>query len=165
MAATITIKNTTLSEADVRLAESSSRTLQSLIRPTGAGNDNKPDRAQEAPLRIHIERADGEQADLALPSAALPLFLSLLTELGHGKGVRIVATDAEVTTQQAADFLKVSRPYFVKLLESGKIPYRSVGPRRRVLIEDLLAYKAKEEAERHRGLDELVAEAQKLGMY
>lgn len=154
-----------LYQADVRLAESSSRTLQTLIRAADVGSDNKSDQAQEAPLRIHIERADGEKADLAVPSAALLLFLSLLTELGQGKGVRVVATDAEVTTQQGADFLKVSRPYFVKLLESGKIPYRSVGPRRRVLIEDLLAYKASEEAERHQGLDELVAEAQKLGMY
>jgi hypothetical protein len=49
--------------------------------------------------------------------------------------------------------------------EESKIPYRTVGPRRRVLVEDLLAYKAHEEAERHRGLDELVAEGQKLGMY
>jgi excisionase family DNA binding protein len=91
--------------------------------------------------------------------------LSVLKELGHGKGVAVVATDTEVTTQQAADFLNVSRTYFVKLLEESKIPYRTVGPRRRVLVEDLLAYKAHEEAERHRGLDELVAEGQKLGMY
>jgi excisionase family DNA binding protein len=100
-----------------------------------------------------------------LPRASLPLLSQILRELGKGKNVVVLATDTEVTTQQAADFLKVSRPYLVKLLEEGKIPFRKVGPRRRVALEALLRYKEQEEAERHRGLDELVAEAQRLGMY
>ena len=89
----------------------------------------------------------------------------ILRELGNGKNVVVVATDTEVTTQQAADFLSVSRPYLVKLLEEGKIPFRLVGPRRRVRLGDMLRYMEQEESERHRGLDELVAEAQRLGMY
>ncbi|HVK03412.1 MAG TPA: excisionase family DNA-binding protein [Armatimonadaceae bacterium] len=154
-----------LSQQDVRLAESSSRTLRRLL---GALQDAGTANAgfQQATLRVRIDRgADGESADVALPEAALPLLLTVLREMGSGKGVAVVATDAEVTTQQAADFLNVSRPYFVKLLEAGKIPFRTVGPRRRVRVADLLRYREREEAERHRGLDELAAEAQRLGMY
>ena len=152
-----------LSEEEARLAVSSSKTLQALIHSQKAGKENMP--FPSSSLRVQIEGKDGGKTSLLLPEAALDLLLSVLTELGHGKGVAVVATDTEVTTQQAADFLNVSRPYFVKLLEEGKISFRTVGPRRRVLLEDLLAYKAREEAERHRGLDELAAEAQKLGMY
>lgn len=155
-------KPTILSEDEMRLAESSSKMLQDIIR---FHDDGKEDESfQMATLRVSVERGNGEKADVALPEAAFTLLLSVLKELGHGKGVTVIATDAEITTQQAADFLNVSRTYFVKLLEEGKIPYRTVGPRRRVLVEDLHSYKAREEAERHQGLDELVAEGQKLGM-
>ena len=156
-------KPTVLSEDELRLAELSSKTLQDILRFHDAGKEDKS--VRKATLRVSIERGNGEKADVALPEAAIAILLSVLKELGHGKGVAVVATDTEVTTQQAADFLNVSRPYFVKLLEQGKIPYRTVGPRRRVLVADLLSYKVCEEAERHRGLDELVAESQKLGMY
>ena len=156
-------KTTALSEDEMRLAELSSKTLQAIICLLDSGKQEPS--FQKAILRVSVERANGERAELPLPEAAFSVLLSVLKELGHGKGVAIVATDTEVTTQQGADFLNVSRPYFVKLLEEGKIPFRLIGPRRRVLVEDLLSYKAREEAERHRGLDELVAEAQKLGMY
>lgn len=156
-------KPTALSEEDIRLAALSSKTLQDILLRYQVGEEDRP--FQSSPLRFSIERSNGEKADVVLPEAAFSLLLLVLQELGHGKEVAVVATDTEVTTQQAADFLNVSRPYFVKLLEAGKIPYRTVGPRRRVRVADLLAYKAREEAERHRGLDELVAGAQKLGMY
>lgn len=152
-----------LAEDEMRLAQLSSKVLQGILRFHDSGKEDNP--IQKPTVRISVERGDGEKTDVALPEAALALLLSVLKELSHGKGVTVVATDTEVTTQQAATLLNVSRPYFVKLLEEGKIPYRTVGPRRRVLVEDLLSYKAGEEAERHRGLDALVAEAQKLGMY
>ena len=150
--------NNPLSEAEARQAQASSVALQRLM-----GKEEHP--LSEATLRVSVEQPGGEKSELALPGVTLSLLSSILRELGHGKNVVVLATDTEVTTQQAADFLKVSRPYFVKLLEEGKIPFRLVGPRRRVLLGDLLRYKEQEELARHRGLDELVAEAQKLGMY
>ena len=150
--------NQPLSEVEARQAEASSVALQRLL-----GKGDQP--LQPLTLRVSIEQPDGEKAELLLPGVTLSLLSRMLRELGHGKNLVVLATDTEVTTQQAADFLKVSRPYVVKLLEEGKIPYRLVGPRRRVLLGDLLRYKEQEEAERHRGLDELVVEAQQLGMY
>jgi excisionase family DNA binding protein len=152
------LNNKPLSEDEARQAEASSATLQRLL-----GKQEPP--LPKTTLRVSVEEPDGQKAELPLPQAALPLLSALLHELGKGKSVVVLTTETEVTTQQAADFLKVSRPYLVKLLEAGQIPFRRVGPRRRVLLGDLLHYKEREEAERHRGLDELVAEAQRLGMY
>ena len=161
-------KTAALSDEEARLAESSGRALQELLRRHSAATEQEAGSPQQAAsFRVSVEKpgGGGERVELALPGAAIPHLLSVLRELGHGRGVAVVATDAEVTTRRAADFLHVSRPYLVKLLDEGRIPFRNVGPRRRVRVADLLAYKADEEARRHRGLDELAAEAQKLGMY
>jgi excisionase family DNA binding protein len=147
-----------LSGEAVRLAGESGLTLEHLI-----GKEKQP--FLNAAHRVSVERPDGTRAELSVPGAILPLLASLLKELGHGKEVVVVATDTELTTQQAANILNVSRPYFVKVLTDGKIPFRSVGSRRRVLLEDLIRYKEHETSARHQGLDELTAEAERLGMY
>src|SRR5690242_5029934 len=116
-----------LSEDEARLAETSRRALLRLL-------ENEEPASQKAMLRLSIEQPDGETAQLPIPRAALPVLLTLLGELSLGKNVVVLAADTEVTTQQAADFLRVSRPYLVKLLESGHIPFRRVGPRRRVRL-------------------------------
>jgi excisionase family DNA binding protein len=144
------------SESSIRLAEKSSAVLEHLM------SSQEP--ALDSVLRLTVELADGARAELSVPEATLPLLLSVLKELGHGRGVAVIATDSELTTQQAADILNVSRPYFVKLLDEGKIPHRSVGSRRRVLLADVLEFKEREVVARHKGLDDLVAEAQRLGM-
>ena len=105
-----------------------------------------------------------EEASLELTPELARLVQELLGALLRGEAVRIVPLEAELTTGQAAELLGVSRPYLVRLLEEGKIPHHKVGTHRRVRARDLLAYL---EASRKRGrelLDELIGEAQELGL-
>jgi excisionase family DNA binding protein len=140
------------SEADALLARESSRRLAT--RKVGLRTS----------IRIQV-LDDGEEAEtVAVPASALRLFLHLLTEMSQGNAVTLIPTHAELTTQQAADLLNVSRPYLVKLVDEGKIPCRTVGKYRRVRFDDLMAYKRKDDEARAKILDQLTAEAQELGM-
>ena len=140
------------SAADALLARESSRRLAThqLGRRTS--------------IRIQILE-DGEEAEaVSVPASALRMFLQLLTEMSQGNAVTLIPTHAELTTQQAADLLNVSRPYIVKLLDEGKIPGRTVGKFRRVRFDDLMTYKRKDDDARAKVIDQLTSEAQELGM-
>ena len=106
----------------------------------------------------------GENSEIALPPQAVEALAEVLTHLAEGKEVTVAAHPAEMTTQQAADFLHVSRPFFVSLLKKGEIPYRKVGTHRRVLFEDAARYKRRIDERRLKVLEELAAQAQELGM-
>jgi excisionase family DNA binding protein len=99
-----------------------------------------------------------------VPETAFRLFLEILNQMAQGNAVTLVPTHHELTTQQAADLLRVSRPYFVKLLETGAIPHHRVGSRRRVKFEHLMAYMESVKGESREALAELAAQAQELGM-
>ena len=147
-----TFETLTPSQADIRLARESSQLLAS----------RKFGRRSSVRFRLLDE---GEESDaVSVPSSAMRLFLHLLLELSQGNAVTLVPTRSELTTQQTADLLSVSRPYVVKLLEEGKIPSRTVGKYRRVRFDDVINYKRKDDEARAKVLDQLAAEAQELGM-
>ncbi len=102
--------------------------------------------------------------EIELPPRAVALLMDILKEMAAGHAVTLVSVQNELTTQEAADLLNVSRPYLVSLLEQNKIPCRKVGSKRRVRTEDVLVYKANIENKRLAVLDELADEAQKLKM-
>ena len=101
---------------------------------------------------------------MEIPGHALRLLVDILAQIANGNAVTISPVHAELTIQQVADLLNVSRPYLVKLLEERKIPFRGVGNRHRVLLTDLLKCKHDNDSERRAIADALTAEAQSLGV-
>ena len=140
----------TPSEGDAALAKESGPRLAAHLR-------------QGSELRLEV-RSGSASEELVLPPSALRLLVQILSEFGRGHAVTLTPLRAELTTQQAADLLNVSRPHLVKLLDEGAIPSRKVGTHRRVLLEDLLAYRRQAEAGRRAALDELTALSQELKM-
>jgi len=139
-------------EADTRLAQESSRVLAG--RKFG----------KRSSVRLCLGEGDDAEP-VVVPASAVRMLLHLLKEMSLGNAVTLIPTHAELTTQQAADLLNVSRPYVVKLLEEGKIPCRTVGTFRRIRFDDLMDYKQKDDAVRKAILDELTALDQELGLW
>jgi excisionase family DNA binding protein len=111
------------------------------------------------PLTVRV--SDPEET-IELPAGAVKLLMAILEATASGRAVTIVPQNAELTTQQTADFLNVSRPFLVRLLEEGKLAFRYVGSHRRIRFEDALRYKEDIDEKRRTALDELAEEAQNL---
>ncbi len=116
--------------------------------------------------RLHLKIAsnNNESEDLILPGYAINLLLAMLTEMSKGNAITVMPIHAELSTQETAELLNVSRPHLVDLLEQGKIPFRKVGTHRRVFANDVFDYKQRIDEARLKALDDLAAQAQELGM-
>jgi len=101
---------------------------------------------------------------ITIPKGALILLSSIIKNMADGKAISIVPSNSEVTTQQAAEILNVSRPHLIKLLESGKLPFKKVGSHRRVLLIDLTSYMKSLKTIRDKQLDFLASQAQDLNL-
>ena len=116
--------------------------------------------------RLHLKIAsnNNESEDLVLPGYAINLLLAMLTEMSKGNAITVMPIHAELSTQETAELLNVSRPHLVDLLAQGKIPFRKVGTHRRILANDVFDYKQRIDEARLKALDDLAAQAQELGM-
>jgi excisionase family DNA binding protein len=101
---------------------------------------------------------------LILPESVRRLLTHLLTEMSHGNAVTLIPMHSEMTTQEAADYLNVSRPYVVKLIETRALPHHKVGTHRRIRFSDLRTYKERIDADGQSARDELARQAQELDM-
>lgn len=134
------------------------RQAQLALRALGKLKPKKRERT------VEVGASGDDGVSITLPRQAFELLLELLGQMANGNAVTIVPVHAELTTQQAAEMLNVSRPFLVELLEAGKIPHRKVGTHRRVLAKDLLAYRERDRTARKEALRALTEEAEALGL-
>ena len=137
---------------EVALAKLSSQELSAVLETNGEIQD------------FNVVGKDGETHQVKMPASAVKLMIEVLTQLGQGNSVNITPIHAELTTQEAADILNMSRPTLIKLLDSGDIPHSRTGNRRKVAFVDVMNYKQAIDAKRLSALDELTALDQELGL-
>ncbi|MGO2510023.1 MAG: helix-turn-helix domain-containing protein [Vibrio hibernica] len=140
------------SSEDVELAKLASQELSAIIETNGASQS------------VSVVDKSGVTHEVKIPVSALNLIIEVLTQLGNGNSVSIMPIQAELTTQEGADMLNMSRPSFIKLLDSEAIPYSRTGNRRKISFVELHNYKNRQEEVRLATLAELSVLDQKLDM-
>ena len=135
-------------------AELARRAILSLLRALHHGNAKT----------ISVSADGGESPPVVIPRMAYELFLEVLGQMASGNAVTLVPVHAQLTTQQAADLLNVSRPFVIKLLDQKELPHQKVGTHRRIMAEHLIAYKKRREAGSRQALSELSALGQDFGL-
>ncbi len=138
------------SEAEAILAKETSRVLASRVQTA-------------EPLRLRM-LDDPAKGTIKIPASAVRMLIHILEEMARGNAVTLIPVHAELTTQEAADMLNISRPSLIQLLDEGKIEFRRVGTHRRVRFEGLRAYKRHADADRRAALAELAAYDRDLGI-
>ena len=144
------------SEAEAQQAAHAARALTALL--------NSSKRRSSSHVLLRSEASTGEQDAVSVPRGAFELFVKILEQMAQGNAVTIVPIHAELTTQEAANLLNVSRPFLIGLLDQGKIPFHKTGTHRRIRFENLLTYMRQEEQRQAQVMSELAAEAQKLDL-
>ena len=114
-------------------------------------------------VRVEVDAEGRERQTFVLPVAAVRLLTEALMHLGAGRSITIMPSELELTTQQAADMLNVSRPYLVRLLDEGKMQFHMAGTHRRIRLSELSAYRRDRDDRSRQALEELAAEAQEMG--
>lgn len=120
--------------------------------------------SRHASVQVEVRDEQDVSETLILPATAVRLLTDVLGHLAEGRAVAVMPEEAQLTTQQAASFLNVSRPYLIKLVQAGEIPHQMVGTHRRILLRDLRDYRQQQADVSAAALDELVAEAEELGL-
>jgi excisionase family DNA binding protein len=143
--------------ADAELARESGLQLCHFLGKHPLNNDSSH-------LRLRLQADNEPEEVMTIPVSAFRLLADILVQMARGNAVTLIPVNAELTTQQAADILNVSRPFLIKLIEDGQIPYRKVGTHRRIRFEDLMVYKRDIDNKRRDVLADLVSEAQELNM-
>lgn len=113
------------------------------------------------PVRLTV---DEDRETVTVPRAAVDLLVVVLANMAAGQGVSLVPAHSELTTQQGADLMNVSRPFLVRLLQAGDIEYRLVGTHRRIKAASLLDYLRRDDAQRRKAADELTVLTQGMGI-
>jgi excisionase family DNA binding protein len=136
---------------DAQLALDSSRRLSRVLAA-------QPEMA----VRVRIEPENEREEAISIPVAAFRLLNGILAEMAKGNAVTLLPVYSELTSQQAADVLSVSRPFLIEQLDKGAIPYRMVGTHRRIMLKDLMDFKQTMDRSRLKTLEELSAIDQEL---
>ena len=115
-------------------------------------------------VELSTESPNGDKESIVLPGIAVQILFEILATISRGDPVSVVPHKSELTTQQAANLLNVSRPYLVKLIDNGVLRHHKVGTHRRVYVKDVIEYKAKIHNERSNTLNRLTELSQGIGM-
>lgn len=145
-----TLSISVLSPEMLRLAKENSEILKQYIKDHGSAS-------------LKLIGAGGKE--IALPDSILRLVYEAMVSAASGKRLRLVEEDEEVSPEKAAEFLQVSRPYLVRLLDNGDIPFHFVGTHRRITMSDLIEYKRRRKIKSKEALQRMTELSEEMGLY